>query len=124
MQSGCGDEEYLRLLHSNLQVGGAAGRLGGEKAGSLSTLSSQAALGEFEADLIIYNAGTDVLEGDALGRMRVSPLWLPLQGGGGLRGRVVGVDTGREVGARGGRFGESSQVALCTSLHRLGEENR
>ncbi|KAK3742478.1 hypothetical protein QZH41_016463, partial [Actinostola sp. cb2023] len=31
------------------------------------------ALNEFEADIIIYNAGTDVLEGDRLGNLSISP---------------------------------------------------
>ncbi|GMT09026.1 hypothetical protein PFISCL1PPCAC_323 [Pristionchus fissidentatus] len=30
-------------------------------------------LGEFEADLIVYNAGTDSLEGDPLGRLELTP---------------------------------------------------
>ena len=96
MQSGCGDEEYLRLLHSNLQVGvGLGSTEGGRRAHSL-TLSLQAALEEFEADLMIYNAGTDVLEGDPLGRMKVSPSRLWMQWGFGLRARQAVVDTGCE----------------------------
>lgn len=50
MQSGTSTEEFLGLLETNLEAAG----------------------GEFSANLIIYNAGTDILEGDALGMLRVS----------------------------------------------------
>ncbi|KAL4452011.1 hypothetical protein ABPG75_007673 [Micractinium tetrahymenae] len=50
LEPGTGDEEYLA---------GVAGALG-------------SAFAEFSPDLLIYNAGTDVLDGDPLGRLRVS----------------------------------------------------
>ncbi|GMR56589.1 hypothetical protein PMAYCL1PPCAC_26784, partial [Pristionchus mayeri] len=43
-------DRYLEMLDSNLET----------------------VLGEFEADLIVYNAGTDSLEGDPLGRMQLT----------------------------------------------------
>jgi len=30
------------------------------------------ALGEFQADIVVYNAGTDILEGDSLGLLSIS----------------------------------------------------
>uniref|UniRef100_A0A9J2P5T8 Histone deacetylase 11 n=1 Tax=Ascaris lumbricoides TaxID=6252 RepID=A0A9J2P5T8_ASCLU len=50
LRSGTGDTEYLRQLSRNLS----------------------AALGEFSADIIIYNAGTDCLEGDPLGLLSLT----------------------------------------------------
>ncbi|GAQ78543.1 Predicted histone deacetylase [Klebsormidium nitens] len=50
LRSGTGDQEYLRLLEMNLK----------------------AAFSEFEPDLVVYNAGTDVLQGDPLGRLDVT----------------------------------------------------
>ena len=49
--SGTSDGEYLRRLRSELAL----------------------ALDEFPCDLIVYNAGTDCLRGDPLGRLRLSP---------------------------------------------------
>ncbi|KAL9227255.1 hypothetical protein vseg_002968 [Gypsophila vaccaria] len=51
IRSGTSTEEYLQRLDEALQV---AGRM-------------------FDPDLIVYNAGTDILEGDPLGRLMVSP---------------------------------------------------
>eukprot|EP00271_Cylindrocystis_brebissonii_P023125 TRINITY_DN9381_c0_g1_i3.p2 TRINITY_DN9381_c0_g1~~TRINITY_DN9381_c0_g1_i3.p2 ORF type:complete len:125 (-),score=28.41 TRINITY_DN9381_c0_g1_i3:178-552(-) len=48
--SGTDTPTYLRLLDSNLK----------------------AAAAEFSPQLLVYNAGTDVLEGDPLGRLKVS----------------------------------------------------
>lgn len=50
MRSGTKTPEFLKLLETNLE----------------------ASENEFSPDLIIYNAGTDVLEGDPLGRLRIS----------------------------------------------------
>jgi len=50
LQSGIGDDEYLALLREHLA----------------------ASLDKFPAQLVIYNAGTDCLAGDALGRMNLS----------------------------------------------------
>lgn len=44
------DEEYLRLLRKNLQE----------------------ALTEFSPDIVVYNAGTDILDGDQLGMLSIS----------------------------------------------------
>ncbi|KAK9699771.1 hypothetical protein RND81_08G195100 [Saponaria officinalis] len=51
VRSGTSTEEYLQRLDNALQV---AGR-------------------EFDPELIVYNAGTDILEGDPLGRLMISP---------------------------------------------------
>lgn len=51
LKSGTEDGEYLRKLSKELS----------------------ATLGEFNADIIIYNAGTDILIGDPLGLMNVTP---------------------------------------------------
>lgn len=53
LQPGCGDAEYLQRLDAGL--------------------AEVAALLPGPPHLIIYNAGTDVLDGDPLGRLRVSP---------------------------------------------------
>lgn len=45
------DYEYLELIETHLEM----------------------ALREFHPDIIVYNAGTDILEGDRLGRLSVSP---------------------------------------------------
>nr|XP_054750614.1 histone deacetylase 11-like [Lytechinus pictus] len=45
------DEQYMTLVASNLE----------------------AALNEFEPDILVYNAGTDSLEGDPLGALSISP---------------------------------------------------
>ncbi|ELT95657.1 hypothetical protein CAPTEDRAFT_197333 [Capitella teleta] len=45
------DEEYLRKVRNNVE----------------------GALNEFEPDLVVYNAGTDVLEGDPLGLLSITP---------------------------------------------------
>nr|XP_022906838.1 histone deacetylase 11-like [Onthophagus taurus] len=45
------DSEYLYLIKQNLKQ----------------------ALDEFRPDLMVYNAGTDVLEGDSLGRLAITP---------------------------------------------------
>ncbi|TKR61051.1 hypothetical protein L596_028217 [Steinernema carpocapsae] len=50
LESGTGDGEYLRKLRQELNT----------------------ALGEFTADLIVYNAGTDSLRGDPLGCLSLS----------------------------------------------------
>ncbi|VDK46768.1 unnamed protein product [Anisakis simplex] len=50
LRSGTGDSEYLHQLSRNLS----------------------AALGEFSADIIVYNAGTDCLEGDPLGLLSLT----------------------------------------------------
>lgn len=34
----------------------------------------KAALNEFRPDILVYNAGTDVLDSDPLGRMRISEI--------------------------------------------------
>ncbi|KAL8266997.1 hypothetical protein R6Q59_004341 [Mikania micrantha] len=49
--SGTATEEYLMKLDEALQVAGNA----------------------FDPELVIYNAGTDILDGDPLGRLRISP---------------------------------------------------
>eukprot|EP01136_Pigoraptor_vietnamica_P044910 Opistho-1_new@22223 len=51
LRSGTGDEEYLELLRSNLAK----------------------ALREFKPDFVVYNAGTDVLVGDPLGHLDITP---------------------------------------------------
>jgi histone deacetylase 11 len=50
LESGTGDSEYLSFLRKCLAK----------------------ALDEFHPDLVIYNAGTDVLAGDPLGRLNIS----------------------------------------------------
>lgn len=50
LRPGTSDEAYLKLVDEHLQL----------------------ALGEFTADLVIYNAGTDVLSGDVLGYLNIS----------------------------------------------------
>ncbi|KAK3924757.1 Histone deacetylase 11 [Frankliniella fusca] len=45
------DSEYLELVEENLEI----------------------ALHDFHPDIIVYNAGTDILEGDRLGRLSISP---------------------------------------------------
>lgn len=50
LRPGTSDEAYLKLVDEHLQL----------------------ALGEFTADLVIYNAGTDVLSGDQLGYLNIS----------------------------------------------------
>jgi histone deacetylase 11 len=50
LKSGTGDSEYLSFLRNCLAK----------------------ALDAFHPDLIIYNAGTDVLAGDPLGRLNIS----------------------------------------------------
>lgn len=51
LRSGIEDAEYLQLLRDNLKQ----------------------ALTEFHPDLLVYNAGTDCLVGDPLGRMNITP---------------------------------------------------
>ncbi|CAL8468554.1 g8094 [Coccomyxa elongata] len=51
MRTGTGDEEYLAMLDKGLHT----------------------AFSEFTPDIVLYNAGTDILIGDPLGRCRVSP---------------------------------------------------
>ncbi|KAL4194820.1 hypothetical protein AMTRI_Chr05g61430 [Amborella trichopoda] len=51
LQSGTTTEEYLERLNKELQVAQSA----------------------FDPELVIYNAGTDILDGDPLGRLKVSP---------------------------------------------------
>ncbi|MFH4981807.1 hypothetical protein AB6A40_008516 [Gnathostoma spinigerum] len=51
LRSGTSDTEYLHQLHRNLS----------------------AALGEFSADILLYNAGTDCLSNDPLGCLNISP---------------------------------------------------
>ncbi|CAN7988941.1 unnamed protein product [Ixodes hexagonus] len=50
IQSGLTDEPYLKLVDQNLMM----------------------SLNEFSPDLVVFNAGTDILEGDMLGRLRIS----------------------------------------------------
>lgn len=50
LRPGTSDEAYLKLVDDHLQM----------------------ALAEFDADLIVYNAGTDVLSGDMLGHLNIS----------------------------------------------------
>ena len=45
------DKTYLRLLHNHLNQ----------------------SLDQFEPDLVVYNAGTDILQGDRLGNLDISP---------------------------------------------------
>lgn len=45
------DKTYLRLLHINLEK----------------------CLKEFQADFVVYNAGTDILQGDPLGNFDITP---------------------------------------------------
>ena len=45
------DRTYLRLLHINLEK----------------------SLNEFQPDLVVYNAGTDILQGDPLGLLDITP---------------------------------------------------
>ncbi|CAF0967207.1 unnamed protein product [Adineta ricciae] len=45
------DKTYLRLLHINLEK----------------------SLNEFRPDFVVYNAGTDILEGDPLGNLNITP---------------------------------------------------
>lgn len=45
------DKTYLRLLHINLER----------------------SLDEFRPDLVVYNAGTDILQGDPLGNLDITP---------------------------------------------------
>jgi histone deacetylase 11 len=45
------DKTYLRLLHLNLEK----------------------CLNEFQPDFIVYNAGTDILQGDPLGNLDITP---------------------------------------------------
>ena len=33
----------------------------------------EGALNEFEPDIVVYNAGTDILDGDPLGNLNISP---------------------------------------------------
>ncbi|XP_028796104.1 histone deacetylase 2 isoform X2 [Neltuma alba] len=51
VKSGTLTEEYLRKLDEALQVAG----------------------NRFDPELIVYNAGTDILDGDPLGRLKISP---------------------------------------------------
>ncbi|XP_065311592.1 histone deacetylase 11 isoform X2 [Dermacentor albipictus] len=50
LRPGTSDEAYLKLVDDHLQM----------------------ALAEFDADLVVYNAGTDVLSGDMLGHLNIS----------------------------------------------------
>jgi len=45
------DKTYLRLLHINLEK----------------------CLNEFQPDFVVYNAGTDILQGDSLGNLDITP---------------------------------------------------
>ncbi len=45
------DKTYLRLLHINLEK----------------------SLNEFQPDFVVYNAGTDILQGDPLGNLDITP---------------------------------------------------
>ncbi|CAF4452865.1 unnamed protein product, partial [Rotaria magnacalcarata] len=45
------DKAYLRLLHNNLKN----------------------SLNEFQPDFVVYNAGTDILQGDPLGNLDITP---------------------------------------------------
>ena len=45
------DKTYLRLLHINLEK----------------------SLNSFQPDLVVYNAGTDILQGDPLGNLDITP---------------------------------------------------
>jgi histone deacetylase 11 len=45
------DKVYLRLLHINLEK----------------------SLNEFQPDFVVYNAGTDILQGDPLGNLDITP---------------------------------------------------
>ncbi|XP_042147844.1 histone deacetylase 11 [Ixodes scapularis] len=50
IRSGTSDEPYLKLVDENLML----------------------ALNEFSPDLVVFNAGTDILDGDVLGRLSIS----------------------------------------------------
>lgn len=52
LRPGTSDEAYLKLVDDHLQL----------------------ALSEFSADLVVYNAGTDVLSGDMLGHLNISEM--------------------------------------------------
>ena len=66
-----------------------------------------AALDEFDPDVVVYNAGTDILEGDRLGNMDITP---EVRGGGRERG-----DGGRE-GREGGGEGGTSHLWRCVII--------
>ncbi|XP_050219202.1 histone deacetylase 2 isoform X2 [Mercurialis annua] len=51
IQSGTTTDEYLRVLNEALEVAGQ----------------------KFDPELVVYNAGTDILDGDPLGRLKVTP---------------------------------------------------
>ncbi len=51
LEHGTNDKTYLRLLHINLEK----------------------SLNEFQPDLVVYNAGTDILQGDPLGNLDITP---------------------------------------------------
>ncbi len=51
---------------------------------------AQKAKQNFEPDLLIYNAGTDILDGDPLGRLLVSRHCFPYLNAWNLRGAILG----------------------------------
>ena len=61
LPKGCGDQEYLAALDAALQ-----------QVSLDATLASKDISLGFRPDLVIYNAGTDVLAGDPIGKMGVS----------------------------------------------------
>ncbi|KAL8537390.1 hypothetical protein ACS0TY_012510 [Phlomoides rotata] len=64
------DYEARRYINQKVEVEG-----GTETIGYLSKLDEalKVAAGAFDPELIIYNAGTDILDGDPLGRLKISP---------------------------------------------------
>lgn len=75
LEWGTEDDEYLDKVERNLQK----------------------ALQEHPPDVVVYNAGTDILEGDRLGGLSISPQVRPDLGGGGW-GRLWGPRHSREGG--------------------------
>lgn len=83
------DDEYLTKVERNLEK----------------------ALQEHRPDVVVYNAGTDVLEGDRLGGLSISPQVRPDPGaakGPGTQQSSEGSSAGAPPGARRGRAGTAA----------------
>lgn len=78
LEWGTEDDEYLDKVERNLQK----------------------ALQEHLPDVVVYNAGTDILEGDRLGGLSISPQVRPDPGGGGA-GSPLGTRGSRKAGSTG-----------------------
>ena len=79
LEWGTEDDEYLQKVERNLEK----------------------ALQEHRPDIVVYNAGTDILEGDRLGGLAISPLGRPGVGAGAGTGSALGTQQRWECGRHG-----------------------